>query len=272
MGWMLAPPMGVDIKDLTGELRQWADRVANVPDIVRGEAKSGTPAWGMAQLLMSARRIYDPIANNAAISHTERAKHVMQIIQHVHKEPITVLSSTSEEGKKRAWLELGPNDINGYYGVNAEIVTLTEDRRIQMGQFGAQMHSEGAISMRGLREEYLMIAAPEEMEKEVKKEQIRNSKEWADMVFSMIRLRVEDKRRQAAEQAGAQFLPLSAANPQQPGVLAGQLGMMPPVMSQPMQPGMPEQGMAAIPGAPSPQAPTPGVGLPVSMPMQGPVV
>ncbi len=243
-GWVVGPEGGRDLKELGDKLIEIAKSMSGVPDIMRGIMPNReVPAWGLMQLYQAARRVYNPVTTNCAISLTKRAELMYHIIENVHKDIVYVQVSERDKrtGKvKKDWLGLGPRDIDGYHAINIDIETLTMDRRIQQGQYGLQLWNSGAITQEELLEHYLMYSSPEEMQRRLRIEKFRNSPPYNQYVmdrwFARQDLRVQQRRQEAG------LVP----PPTQPAVNEGQ---------QPAPAG-PEN----ITGAPAAMAPGPGQG------------
>lgn len=275
--WIGAPQTGTDIKEMAILLRDLAERAGGVPDILRGNIDRNIPAWGMAQLLATAaRRVFNPISDNIGITVAEMLKHTAYCLEHRHGETVYVMvdqGSQDRRGVKRGWLGLGPDDLRGYYAVSVEINTLTEDKRIQQGQFGLQMQQAGAISMEEFREQYLMIPNPEDTELKVMVEKVRNSDPYLQVFMDRVLKRLALKDVQAT--GAAMGLPVQAGGVPQAGQLPS--GQMPipgtPGEAMPAEQQMAQgPGVTPILGAPAPMAPTPGLGIAVTQPMIQPVV
>ena len=275
--WIVMPPGGSDMKQMSEVLRDLLERAGGVPPILRGEMRGDSTAWGQAQALyVAARRIFDPLSDNYAAAAEEMCEFVQWCIEHKHHDTVYVMGEQeTRRGKKSDWLGLGPDDIKGYYTVSVELSTLTQDRRIQEGQFGIQQQQAGAISMETHRTDYLHIGAPEEEERKVKGEQFRASQQYNEFVWAKT---MEAWTRKVA--AGAQSLPPEQATaqdqipPEQAAMMAAQ-GQMPEQAAVPgglQAMGEAPPGNQVIEGAPAPVAPTPGLGIGLAPQVAGPVV
>jgi hypothetical protein len=254
--WVTAPEMGRDLKELGQQMMEIAQKMGGVPDIMRGVMPDHeVPAWGLMQLYMAARRVYNPVANNHAISMTQRAEWIYQAIENLHQDTVYVQNVVvDKKGKtKRDWLGLGPKDINGYYAVTIDLQTLTMDRRIQQGQYGLQLFQANLISERECLENYLMYPAPEEMMRETRREKFRNSPPYQQMLWEQF---VAIKQGKMAQRRQAAGLPPE-----------GQMqAPTQPLVNQNQQPN--PAGPENITGAPAAVPPGPGMGgVGVTQPM-----
>ncbi len=285
MGWVVMPPGGSDMKQMSEVLRELTERAGGVPPILRGEMKGDSTAWGQAQALyVATRRIFDPISDNYAGAAEEMGEFVQWGIEHKHHDTVYVMATQeSKRGKKHDWLGLGPKDIDNYYTVSVEISTLTQDRRIQEGQFGLQQQQAGAISMEEHRTDFLHIGSPEETDRKVKREQFEASQQYVEFVWSKI---MEAwTRKAAANNVSAMPGQMTPEEQALAGMQAPQTNQAPPMSPEQammaQQAGIPggmqqaggaPPGNQVIEGAPAPMAPTPGLGIQLVPPTGGSVI
>jgi hypothetical protein len=268
LGWVSAPTIGADIQKLSELILKLTDRAGAIPDVMRGESKSGTPAWGLAQLLQTARRVFDPISTNFSIALSQACAFLQWLVENRVKGPVYALSEeTADDGRTaQSYLPLKPSDVKGYYSCSVDIVTLTEDRRIQEGQFGIQLYQTGAIPMRELLETYLHYPAPEELMNERLVEDYRNSQQYKQMLYNRLAERIGMPE---AKQMGAPPEQVAAMAPQQVPPVGAPPGAMPPggmnqqAMIQAMlRGGASPAGMQVPAGMPASTAGAPGASLP----------
>ena len=270
IGWVMMPPGGADMRQMSEVLHDLIERAGGVPPILRGDMKGNNTAWGQAQALyVATRRIFDPLSDNYASATEEMCEFIQWCIENKHQDTVYVMGTQeTRRGKKQGWLGLGPDDIDGYYSVSVELETLTQDRRIQEGQFGLQQQQAGVISMEMQREAFMHIAAPEEEERKVKGEQFRAGQQYNEFVWSKV---MEAWARKASASS------VSAVPGQMTPEEQAMVGMQAPQATQ-GAPMSPEQAMMAQPGnesimgAPSPMNPSPGLGVQLAPNPVGPVV
>ena len=271
LGWMGGPPISPELFKYLDVVLRLADRAGNVPDVMKGQMeKAGIPAWGLAQLYTYAKRVIYPMAKNLADSISSMAAFMLELIDtKIDGKVYLQTQQTEDRTLSRKALGIGPDEIDGYYDISVELVTLTEQLRIMEAQLGLQLWAggQGPITLRSLLEDYLHIQAPEEMMDERKIEQFEASPEYQQW-----------ERQRWFQRHAIPEMKALGATPEQIAQVGGAMGALPPGAVPPgalppgalppgaLPPGAPPmgQGAQAIPGAPSPLPPQPGQGLPLT--------
>ena len=165
--YIQTPPLGTDLMRAYEWVKQSSDEVALAP-ILQGilpvEA-SGTLAMTMITV---AKAILNPGLKNLGRMFNEMAGFILEQVE-------TTLAENVPIGED---LELGPDDIKGYYKVTHDLEPIMPAERMQKAVFLADAYQRGAVSMQYYRQEGIGIHDPEQMDEEVMVEKMRESPEY----------------------------------------------------------------------------------------------
>lgn len=279
-GWMEAPHSGKDLNDAIKDIKEDLDEI--IPSVLKGVSVGGrTAGYAINQLITTARLVFDPISDNAAVALGKMVQFMWRLIEKKIKEKVYVLgedpNSTEATDKGKKWLGLGPDDIFNYYACTVNIAPLVPENRIAEGQFGLQAWQAKAIPWRMYLEEFLKVPNPDEimMERLVEDEVYMGQgslHQWA--VQQAMKLAEMDQilkeQQQAAMLSGVQLPP--GIEERMAGGMAAGPGLPTPGGLAP-SPGSPGGQMPLAPGAEMvpgvPGGPPSGPGMPNTMPLPG---
>ncbi|MDP2728049.1 MAG: hypothetical protein Q8P59_10970, partial [Dehalococcoidia bacterium] len=287
-GWMEAPHSGKDLNDAIKDIKEDLEDI--IPNVLKGVSIGGrTAGYAINQMITTARLVFDPISDNAAVALSKMVQFMWRLIEKKIKEKVYVLgedpNSTEATAKGKKWLGLGPDDIFGYYACTVNIAPLVPENRIAEGQFGLQAWQAKAIPWRMYLEDFLKVPNPDEimMERLVEDEVYMGEGSlhgWA--VQQAMKLAEMDQvlkdQQQTAMLSGVSLPPgieerMGGMGGPPPGMAAGPgLPGLSGLAPSPGGPGgqMPlAPGAGAVPGVPG-APPNPGAGLPGNtMPIPG---
>lgn len=236
---------------LMGDLIQQAlrlfDQSSGLGPAIRGVGGADQPGYALQQLIGASLLSLKPAIKQRDWMLARAMAYTWRLIEKRIGEPVPVLGTNpdTDKGGKR-WLELGPDDINGYYKIDVESKPLMGQLRISLGAFGASMVKARMMSRGRAMSELLGIEQPDD--------------ELDDIAIDEMMESDQDLKRQMQEVAlkRAGLLPASA-----------------PPGTPPQLPGAsPMPGPGSLPGAlPGPPAAGPGIGMPLqppTPPMPGP--
>ena len=254
--WVNLPATGRDLSILYDRLLDQANEagLAKIlspnPDATR---VSGPVA---ATLVAIGKSVFGPALVELAVAFDELAFWMLRMIDQEIKAPVPLWHEGS--GK---WLEIGPDDINGYYEVKHTLVPVIPMERMQNAIMLADAQARGAITMNRLREDGYNITAPDEEGDAVWLERQEASPQFNNMVMAEFMRQIGQEQgagsnAQNMAQIGQILMQLgqvlvslqmgqAGASPEQPPVQpAGEGVPMVAGVGQGMQPGMPENPMA----------------------------
>jgi len=253
--WTPAPGTGSDLAALTEFFTMLIKDVSLAP-ILYGEAQGDLSGPAAQSLIAMARAIFGPAIENVGREFDRMGAFMLRLVDREIGVPVPVwerpgLTKTDKKTHPGGWIELGPDDIDGYYDVEHELAPVVQLERMAKAIWLADAQARGAVTMNYYREEGLGINDPEEMDKEVKVEQYRNSQPYTDAVLQEVFRRIPSL---------AQAAPMAAQQMMMPGA---------PPEAMPVQPGGPGVPMVAGVGQEMPGTGQMG-GVMATMPTGGP--
>ena len=262
MMWMGAPDVGPALTQMMRVLMDLCHEYG-LPPLGKGQGSGDEVGYAVNQLLTVIKGIYNPIAQNYAVSMEQETKFLWWMVKHKLQHSVSVWGDSANQArsKVREILTIGPRDIS-HYNVVVTITPEFHTNQIAVQQASLQQQQAGAISMRTHRENALMIQDPEAEEDQVWVEESLRDPAIRQFLMQQAMKKaglVEELQKQQAEQIMAEQQAAQAAMgggmpPEDP--MAGMMGAMPP--------GMPPGAggnLAPIPGAGQPVAQEPGLGM-----------
>ena len=257
------PPIGQDLRVMMEFLRETLDRVS-LARILYAELQGDTSGPVATSLIAMAKSIFGPGLNNLARAMDEDDSFTLEMLEKKIKHPVPVWQDyEKDEGGavvKRAasdWMELGPDDINGYYAVEnqlAPIIPLEQQQKIIQLTDGWE---RGLVARRRVQEEGYGITSPEKEDEEIEVDEYAKLEMYKQWVWSKFMERMQEAQE-----------PMGQGTPPTPAVGPG--GPVPQMagIQQPIMPGFPESPMMP-PIGPDPMM---GAPMPMPMPMGGPPI
>lgn len=177
--WMQPPNIHQDVIRVLDFLKNEIDRLGLAPvlyGLFQGEQSSASQqtAISVAKSILSAG------INNICTEFNREARLRFRMIE-LLGEPVPIWRT---DGPQREWLELGPEDLHGYYEVEHTLEPVIPAEQQMRYMFLADAQARGAITMNQLREEGLSINAPEKVDMDVMVETARKSTQYQNMLFS----------------------------------------------------------------------------------------
>lgn len=245
---------------LMGDLIQQAlrlfDQSSGLGPAIRGVGGADQPGYALQQLIGASLLSLKPAIKQRDWMLARALAYTWRLIEKRIGEPVPVWGTNpnADQGGKQ-WLELGPDDIKGYYKIEVESKPLMGQLRISLGAFGASMVKARMMSRGRAMSELLGIEQPDdEMDDIAIDELLETDPILKKQVFEA-----------AMKRAG--LMPPNAP----PGTPPNLPGMGGPPMMPPLGMGA---GGPPLPGGMPPMPPAgPGVGLPLqppTPPMPGP--
>lgn len=249
----VSPP--AEHMQLMGDLIQQAlrlfDQSSGLGPAIRGVGGADQPGYALQQLIGASLLSLKPAIKQRDWMLARAIAYTWRLVERRIGEPVPVWGTNPDADKGgRKWLELGPDDIKGYYKVEVESKPLMGQLRISLGAFGASMVKARMMSRGRAMSELLGIEQPDDELDEIAVDELLET----DPTLKKQMFEVALKR--------AGLLPASAppgVQPQLPGASPMEAMM-----------GGPPQLPGGMPGAPPAG---PGIGLPLqppTPPMPGP--
>jgi hypothetical protein len=186
--WNEAPNVGDDLTQMLQFLLSMANEVSLSP-ILHGEIGSTNMSQAsMTTIATIAKSIFGPGLDSLCMAFDEMAAFVLELIDRVLKEPVPLFDTS---GKKGTWVEIGPDDIRGYYKVFHKIEATIPAERHQKAVVGGDLQSRGAISMREYRENWIGINDPETIDTERMIEDMRKTPQYWNFLMQKFMDRVQ---------------------------------------------------------------------------------
>lgn len=243
--WMPAPPVGTDLVQMNGFIMDMFNMVSLNPilnGVIPGADVSGVAAQTMISI---AKSIFGPGMNNIARAFNDMAGFMLNCIQEDFGVPIPVYQM-SDKGKGK-WLELGPDDIQGYYEVRHTLTPVLPAEQMTKSIWLADGNARGFVPKRRVIEEGFGADAPDEVMEELELDELKKSPEYRNLLAAKL-LEALDLDMKPQESAGTPpnpFGPAGGVGPGGPGIpmTPDQRGYGPgsqPIMpAQPMPPNGP---------------------------------
>ena len=232
--WVPAPSVSGDFHNVLDKLNQVSDRVALAP-ILYGEQRdiSGPTSTNMITV---AKSVFGPGVASIARQFDEMAAFIQESIENHPRlgVPVPVWFEDKHGG---VHLELGPDDIDGYWEVEHAVRPSIPLEKMQKQSQMAQAVQMGAIDMDYYREEAMELSDPVEMDRRVTVQELRKQPEYRAMLLGELsRLRLKNLR-QRGESASEKPM----VGPGGPGVpqVAG--------VQQQLMPGFTEENSGVVP-------------------------
>ena len=227
--WVPTPGTGQELGVLQDFFKDLTDDVSLAP-ILYGEAQGDLSGPAAQSLIAMARAIFGPASDNLQTEFNRMASDIQWLIENVIKDDVPVFekagkTATEKKAHPGGWIELGPDDIDGYYEVEHEMAPVVAIERMSKAIWLADAWARGGVDAEYYREEGLGINDPEEMDRRVRTEKLRDSQPYTDALIMKFMERVS-----------------SMAPPQAQPQLQQML--------QPGQPGAPPAGIPVQPGGP----------------------
>lgn len=167
--WWEAPGMGGELRELERILKSYVDEFS-LADILRGAGESGQLSGVAAQLMIAvAKSIFGPGVHNVNQVFNDIAAFVQRRIDVGIKDVVPIWSP--EEGdktkKKGEWIELGPDDIEGYYAVEHTLDAIIPAEQMAKSLWLNDGVQRGLVPKRVAIEEGYNQHAPEEWMDEI---------------------------------------------------------------------------------------------------------
>ena len=220
---------------------------ASLAPILKG-ILPGADVAGVAAMTMIAiaKSILGPSMHNLSKMYDNMAGFMQECIENVLKQPVPLYVVDKEANK---WLELGPDDINGYYGVHHTLQSIIPGEQYAKGQFYGDQQARGAIPMSMHREIGLGLSNPEEIGLKVDLEQLRKDPRYVVSLWKAFYAGLEEEHPE-----------WGFGTPAVPPVGPGGIGIpMQAGIQHPLTPGGP---MAMMPGPGGEVLPPGGAGMP----------
>lgn len=235
------------MSDLIQQALRLFDQSSGLGPAIRGVGGADQPGYALQQLIGASLLSLKPAIKQRDWMLARAIAYTWRLIETRIGEPVPVWGTNPDADKGgKKWLELGPDDIKGYYKVEVESKPLMGQLRISLGSFGASMVKARMMSRGRAMEELLGIEQPED--------------EMDDIAIDEMLETDPHLKRQMQETAlkRAGLLPQGAP----PGTQPQLPGAGPPMMPPP--------GVGATPALPGALPGPPGVGPGIGMPLQPP--
>ena len=217
--WVPAPSVSGDFHRALDKLNQVSDRVSLAP-ILYGEQRdiSGPTSTNMITV---AKSVFGPAVQSIAHQFDEMAAFMQELIE-THERLGVPVPVWYEDKTGGVHLELGPNDIDGYYEVEHRVRPSIPMEKAQKAVQLAQAVQMGAVDMDYYREEAMELTDPVEMDRRVTVQDLRKQPEYRNMLMGeLARLRLRKlKLRGEAPQEKPMVGPGGPMAPQVQGVQA----------------------------------------------------
>jgi len=175
--WMPAPNIGSDLVAMIAQERDMASQ-SSLDPILGGRADTkDTSGTTLMTMLAIGRSIFGTSDRSISKAFTNMAHFILEVIDRDFEIPVPVFSV--QHGK---YLEIGPNDIDGYYEVRHEKRTVIPAEAQVKSVHLADAQARGLVSKRFAREEGYSIESPEKMADEVDLEKFEDSNTWKAMM------------------------------------------------------------------------------------------
>ena len=175
------PPVGQDLVRQRDFYKAELDELALAP-ILLGRMEGSRVGGPVASVMVAtAKARFGPGMANLARAYDDQGGFWQQLVETHVKAPVPI------EGPGGAWIELGPDDIDGYYTVEHRLAPIIPMERQMVAAELNMAHSIGAIDMDHLREYGYGLTSPTEMGKRVRVEEIANSDAYKMDLYSAFR-------------------------------------------------------------------------------------
>lgn len=242
------PPIGPDLRVMLDFLSTTLDRVS-LARILYAELQGDTSGPVATSLIAMAKSIFGPGLTNLARAMDETDAFMQEMIEKKIKHPVPVwLEYEKIDGEitRRVtsdWMELTPEDIDGYYAVEnklAPIIPLEQQQRIIQLTDGME---RSLVTQRRVLEEGYLINAPEKELEAVEVEKYANLEMYKQMVFAEFQRRI-GQNQEAVSSGSAPVPPVGPGGPV-PQLAGVQQVLQPGFPGSPMMPpaGVPTGGM-----------------------------
>ncbi|KKL82879.1 hypothetical protein LCGC14_1980370 [marine sediment metagenome] len=147
VSWKMPPPVGQDLNDLMVMLKDILDTIGIAPILQGIPVGANTSNAAVQSMVAVARSVFGPGMQNLAQALDESAKFVMQLVEKGGQK-IPVWHKGLDE-----WLELGPDDIDGYYEFEHKLEPMIPAERMSKMMVTADLQSRKLMSRRRAMEE-----------------------------------------------------------------------------------------------------------------------
>lgn len=249
---MELPGVNKSLEMVLQMFQSFIDR-SSIAAVMYGQGAGISSGYMARELLTAAQMVYRPIIKEAMSALVRLVRFWWKVIELKHKTGLYVWGDSSTQGA-RDWLKLSPEDINGYYAVEAEMEPLLPSDEVIQGQYASAMVQGGLWSRRrGM--EHVGVEDPEGENRQILVERFRDHPE------------VQNKLILDAAQAAGLYEPQPPTPPPPQGpMLYGPNGEplpIGPAMNIPgAMPGMPTVGEVPVPGMNQPVMSGPGMARP----------
>ncbi len=240
--------------NLISQAMQLFDQSSGLGPAIRGVGGADQPGYALQQLIGASLLSLKPAIKQRDWQLARALGYTQRLIEHRIGEPVPVWGTNPDATKGgKKWLELGPDDINGYYKVSVESKPLMGQLRISLGSFAASMVKARMMSRGHAMEEFLGIEQPEdEMDDIAIDEMLETDPHLKKQMF--------DAALKRAGLAPPTPPPAEGGPPMLPGAGPGGPPPAPPLPGgmPPPPPAGPGVGMPLQPGTPPMPGPTEG--------------
>lgn len=254
-----------------------------IPSVFRGTGNGGQAGYAIAQLMIAAKSLYDPVVENMTATVGQAIMYLWWQVWRRFPEGVPVyFGGDSIQGKKKGWRTLTPGDLapdarkegegTPFLACSVQADPLLPTDEAQLEQRGIAAQAAGAVDMLTMRERYFHDPAPERTEARVLADRINTH----PLVMEVMALRGAVRQgvllpEMAMQQLQNQF----KIDPRTAFDQLRQVGAMSPEdeMRIGMQMAQAEQagGQAPIGGVPGPPQLPPGA-PPIPVPPQAPPI
>jgi hypothetical protein len=227
------PATGQDIRELVKFFKDLIDQISLAP-ILQGQMQGDLSGPAASAAISLAKSVLGTGLVNIGVCFDEMAAWMQEMIEKRIKAPVPIYYKGRNE-----WLELGPDDIKGYYDVTHQLQPLIRLERMQDAIMWADAQARGAVDMNTYREKGLGLENPEEYDVKVRVEQAVKTPEYQRPLMERFLTLIEAPLPSPEPPQGTpEGLPVGPGGPGVPMVAGVQQGM---------QPGMPQNPMVAPP-------------------------
>ncbi len=186
--WNEAPTVGADLTQMLMFILEMANQVSLAPILSGDTGSNAMSQASLATVSTIAKSIFGPGLDSMCRAFDSMAEFTLELIDRVLKEPVPLFDVT---GKKGTWIEIGPDDIKGYYRIKHNIEASIPAEKYQKAVVYGDAYSRGAVSMRYYREEGLGVNDPDVMDTERTVEDMRKTPQYWNFLMQKFMDRIQ---------------------------------------------------------------------------------
>ena len=144
-----------------------------IADVMKGLSPgANSPGWLVSQLTDAAKVSFRPIRDNLMRALNDLYAFILHAVDCVLEDDVPIKGIEAPRNTGKRWISIGPDEINGYYDIEAVIPQGVLSDKVMKGQFFAGMWQQGLVSKRYVQTEGLEIEQPEDMERAIRFEKL----------------------------------------------------------------------------------------------------